>query len=819
MARNRERLPAGGLRTATILVFIYLFSVGVHYSLLYSVTAAPYVGSDELQYSITGENLRSGNGYMFRGAFYATAPPVFPLFVALGHSLSENHRQGVFILSVFTVCSLLFPVFLICRHLDFSGSTPYLTALAASFLPQTFYAGMYMSEVVQLPLFFLAFWGTLLWFRNPRILPSLLLGILFGVMMLNRVGTVTFLISVCAVAAILSIRQNRDGIAKQRYGLPLAIIVVTCAAFQVWWWIYKVQHGATAMGMYGSAPERWKKLTLELFISYMGDSLLAPGLITVAPFIAGCYWIWKRNAPAGLLLAMTSCLLVIATTLVDGSETGFIRERYHVYAFPLMMIAAVQGQRLCDSVTPRWIGRFLIFALPLAALFSMSMWDFAVPPLFENSWAHIVGGSWDGAFDRKLLLSRSIILIGVAGIILCWTWSRRTFVLPLYLLLFNLFGLAKVAHGLSLVTTDRAEQASVIASLFPSPLKNMQRVLVAGSPPWFESRVIPTNPRFSSANQQSLIDYTVWWVEMLKLLDVRTCSTPTCVLEPDAKDAFLLSSIEFPNLKLTGRRRNYFLYDLRGSKPVLPIRRPLEISANRFQTTELSERLLKGEIAGTGTHKRGLLVSGPNLVLPAGSYQLNLDADVPRNERLYVDVLSSGVSSTVMLAPLGKAPSLKFSVPKQGPVEFRLSGTDRADFVLRGSTIQPLSAPWLLSQTRYSWEIPASRFGSLIGKRLGEGQIAGSDDGTSGYLIFGPYMKFPPGTYEVTYHLSGPSGISFITDVMTDKILTTQTGNFDIRKPFKVRFTHNGAGDVQFRLVTANSAAWNFRGVTLKSLD
>src|SRR5690348_5708023 len=88
------------LNTPALLIVLYIITVLLHGWLLYGVRVAPYIAHDEVQYCMIGENIRAGHGFTMRGTFATTAPPLFPLFVALGHSLLPNARLGLFFISV-----------------------------------------------------------------------------------------------------------------------------------------------------------------------------------------------------------------------------------------------------------------------------------------------------------------------------------------------------------------------------------------------------------------------------------------------------------------------------------------------------------------------------------------------------------------------------------------------------------------------------------------------------------------------------------------------------------------------------------------------
>jgi hypothetical protein len=134
------------LGTPGLLLILYVFAVVMHGWLLYGVWVAPYIAHDEVQYCLIGENIRAGHGFTMRGAFASTAPPLFPLFVAFGHSLLPNARLGLYLLSVLAICTMIFPLFLIGRDLGLTRALAAGAALAATFLPATFYAGICRSS-------------------------------------------------------------------------------------------------------------------------------------------------------------------------------------------------------------------------------------------------------------------------------------------------------------------------------------------------------------------------------------------------------------------------------------------------------------------------------------------------------------------------------------------------------------------------------------------------------------------------------------------------------------------------------------------------
>src|ERR1700733_13327662 len=91
-------IPAAHRRVpCVVLVLLYLASTAVHLYLLRGAFRFPHISSDEVQFAMTGENIRLGRGYTLRGTFNSTLPPAFPLFVALAHSDAPDPRAGLFV--------------------------------------------------------------------------------------------------------------------------------------------------------------------------------------------------------------------------------------------------------------------------------------------------------------------------------------------------------------------------------------------------------------------------------------------------------------------------------------------------------------------------------------------------------------------------------------------------------------------------------------------------------------------------------------------------------------------------------------------------
>jgi hypothetical protein len=81
------------LRTAkagALLTLIYICCVLVHIWILWEPSLFPHISSDEVQYSAVGESLRNGRGYTAHGGFHSSIPPLYPVLIALAHSVGQR---------------------------------------------------------------------------------------------------------------------------------------------------------------------------------------------------------------------------------------------------------------------------------------------------------------------------------------------------------------------------------------------------------------------------------------------------------------------------------------------------------------------------------------------------------------------------------------------------------------------------------------------------------------------------------------------------------------------------------------------------------
>ena len=513
-------------------------------------------------------------------------------------------------------------------------------------------------------------------------------------------------------------------------------------------------------------------------------------------------------------------VLVCSTALSDGSQTGFLRERLFIYCFPLILMVAILGAGEYFKSRHFWIASVGLAALPLLCLFGVLLYDFHVPALVEVSWAHVLGTfsvSKASDFDRTLLLSNGMLLIGLTSVVLIVCRKVFAGVLLGYLLLFNVYALARVGHDISKVTAQISEQTSSLLNLIPPGTPPLQKIVIAGPPPPWDNRSVPVVPRFVEASAAELPDGAIWYLEIMKLLDVRMCAAPYCVFNPDFAGAYMISTVHFPNLDLVKSNQPFNLYRI----PSPPAGRWVEgestyIGADKFLNSALTTKTPAGGVAGRGVDQEGVLVFGPYWKLNRGVYEVMPVLDPPTTERLIVEVVQDLKVVEVEDAPSNQVSPMLFVADPAQAVEFRISGLSRKDFVFKGVELRPVSADWKLAAVEYIMDFPARQFLTKVGSWMQDGSLRST--GNAGFLCYGPYAKLPAGKYRIKFNFrSSNHGIVHGDVVAGASVLAVAEA---AANAFPVLdFAYDGTGVLEFRVVTTNDAIVTFDGAEVTQID
>lgn len=197
----------------------------------------------------------------------------------------------------------------------------------------------------------------------------------------------------------------------------------------------------------------------------------------------------------------------------------------------------------------------------------------------------------------------------------------------------------------------------------------------------------------------------------------------------------------------------------------------------QFATGDAGKRHGDGIVAAAG--KPGYVVFGPYLDLDPGTYRLDLTfRHAPDNAlkeanaavlEIFADPYYFSVQTIALTNGEQTAVSATFNITRQHlglfdsfRIEFRLRTRGRRSFTLTGATIREL--PGSAEEPAYDL-LPLLVLGPAAARdkpatsiRDSEYQLASSSgvnalSGTSGFVVFGPYITLPPGSYEAVVRL------------------------------------------------------------------
>jgi len=695
----RSEVTAGlpgqsGARAWTVVIIFYAVSIVGHLILLRDAIRFPNLSSDEVQYAMTGENLRLGHGFELRGQFNSSLPPAYPAFIALARSTGPDPRVSLFVISTLIMCSAIFPIFLLARRIGLDANTSAILALAASFLPHTFYAASYMTEVLQYPAYLIVFYYALRWMDERRWMLDITVGFGLGVLLLIKVqGSqffAGFVIAVIAIAAYEWIGRRVSPVAILFHAsVTISIALVT----QGTWWLYKIlyAHG-TALGMYGSvlAEQGLPHWSLFLAVAYLADFLLVPGL--VAPVLL-FYWIrFSESRPVAIFVVSVFAVQVVATSTLEGGFTGWLRERLFFYAIPLIALLSARGVMFLRAhLTTSASWAFLLTPLGLIGL--LLLYPFQVTSVIEVPWANALGSGDVLPFSRvRLAVSAALLVLLVGATLLKCRPSRAPFTFAVFVALFNVgaFVTSSIAIGRWAKQNSQA-LAPTMEWLSRNHVLAGSRLLIAGRHAFFEnpsSRATPQDGYFLDWNWRSgLTEALEWQLEALGLFDVRMIPSAAALRSEARPGDYFLTTAAVAGLDLTSYQYPFRLYRISTKLAEEPtLQYWTRIPADRFQT-KTGRHDQTGRIVGSGSGEVGYLVYGPGLEFSTGKYEARFEYEAG-TETVFIDVAdqTGKIYGSQNVAP-GALARISFALPIPTALQFRIVGRSTQFFHFDGVTL------------------------------------------------------------------------------------------------------------------------------------
>jgi hypothetical protein len=683
----RSRLRA--VPTPAILVAVYFLSSAAHLFLLRNAFRFPNISSDEVQFAMTGENVRLGHGYDLRGQFNSTVPPVFPLFIALAHSTGPDPRAAMFVFSCFLMCSVVFPVYVLGKLIGLQSGDAVILAGVASLLPHTFYAATYMSEIVQYPAFLAVFCLAIRWLGDRNWMWDVAMGCGMGFLLLAKVQGSQFVgaFLIAGVIVALGPRRWRAG-SSDRFAAHLGGVLIITAAMEGAWNFYKSAHSGTALGHYGRilAEQGLPFWTPKLTLAYAADFLLAPGLITAVLLF---YWIrYNGNRPRTVFVLALFSVQLIAVSTLDGGLTGWLRERLFMYALPITAVLAAKGLTYFKQ-RQTLLTQCALFVVPAMLIGAVLVYPFTVSSVIEVPWANALG-SLAGLlpFSRACLSVASVVLTAVAAFVLVRSSRKTTLLFGGYLMLFYGVGFASSSAALGRWTASGLASVSPIMSwLAANHVRSGDRILIAGRHAFFEDptfRAAPVDNKFLDWTWRNGLGEDVeWQIETIGRFDVRMIPITNAIPTEARPNDFVLTVAQLDGLGVPSSHDFLQLYRVPRISAQAPAPKYLiHIAASRFE----AEKALRAPGGKTTTS----LSYAPPLGLSEGTYQVRFDAAASTSDPLTVEVTGTEGKVLVRKTAYSAQTSGSFS-HYTGPVRFHVYGDSASTSRFEGLDVEWLS--------------------------------------------------------------------------------------------------------------------------------
>jgi hypothetical protein len=663
-SKPSPRKPAVGQQIAPIwmwLVLIYVVAVFVHFACLKPQSAFPLLATDEAQYISVGENLRLGHGFTTRGEFHAAMPPLYPLFIAFAHSWGSSPRISALWFSCFAICLAVFPAYALARRVGLNQPISYLLAAAAVFLPSTMWAGMYMAETLNYPLFLTSFYVLALWVEEPTAQRDWIAAGLLSAMLLTKVATWSLVAAVLITVIVLSI-MRRGG---EQLWLHTLRIFGAIIATQLAWQGFKYAHQAAGLGAYGHVLGDFglPYLSATLLGVYFGDFLLAPGLLVAVPLFLWFREYGRKRFALAVLLAATLVCQIGVHGFLEAGLTGGLRERLFCYSLPIMAIFAVKGVQ-SGSVTSKTM-KALFVATPLVLLWLVSRYPFPFNPAVDVPWASLLGSfAWISvdSFTKFhfMVVTALVIAVGGTGLaLLPARWIQPS--LAAFILIFYSSAFASSTKEMAQLSARGIN--AVDAAVHWLSLEHVNpddRLIICGRMAYYEERhrSAALDPFFVDWQERfGFNDIWLFQLEAFGRYDVRIAQTPGQIRELARPGDRVLSTTRLTDLDLTSYQYPLYLYT---------VRKPLAADPQPLYMVDLIPEYWHQDLLG------------PPINLPRGNYRASVSMKPDPHAQFSVDVVRVDDNAVIAhrLVDAGSTVStFDFPAPGDARVQFHLSGT------------------------------------------------------------------------------------------------------------------------------------------------
>jgi hypothetical protein len=657
------------------LVLIYFVAVFVHFICLKPQSVFPLMATDEAQYISVSENLRLGHGFTTRGEFHAAMPPLYPLFIAFAHSWGSSPRISALWFSCFVICLAVFPAYALARRVGLNQPISCLLAAAAVLLSNTVWAGMYMAETLNYPLFLAAFYALALWVEEPTVPRDWIAAGLLSAMLLTKVAAWSLAAAVLITVIVLSImRRGQD-----RLWLHTVRIFAAIIATQLAWQAFKYAHQAAGFGSYGHALGDFglPHLSATLLSVYFSDFLLAPGLFVAVPLFLWFREYGRKRFPLAVLLAATLLCQIGIHGFLEAGLTGELRERLFCYSLPIVAIFAAKGMQSW-GVTSKTM-KVLFVATPLALLWLVSRYPFPFNPAVDVPWVSLLGSfAWISVdsftkFHFIVVASIVIVLAGIALAVLPHRWIQAS--LAAFILIFYSSAFASSTKEMAQLSARGINEVDAASHWLSSQHVNPDdRIIICGRLAYYEERhrSAALDPFFVDWQERfGFNDIWLFQLEAFGRYDVRMAQTPDQIRELARPGDRVLSTTRLTELDLTGYSYPIYLYT---------VRRPLAADPQPLYMVDLIPEYWHQDLLG------------PPINLPRGNYKATVSMRPDAHAQFSVGVVRANDNAVVTHRKLDDAATttaFDFPAPGDARVQFHLSGTGERS-LFQGLTLEYL---------------------------------------------------------------------------------------------------------------------------------
>ncbi|MCX6546020.1 MAG: hypothetical protein NTV05_16615 [Acidobacteria bacterium] len=672
------------------LTLIYVVSVAVHFLRLRAQAKFPLLATDEVQYIGLGDSIRLGAGFTTRGEVHTALPPLYPLFVAFAHSVGSNARISALFFSCAFISLVVFPAYRLGRLIGLDRLSVYLMAAAAAFLPHTLFAGMYMAETVNYPLFMTAFVAFALWVEQPTWRRAMLGGTCLSLMLLTKLASLSFAVAVLVTVIVVTATLLRRKQTPPRFAWQIVSMCGLVIATQALWQAYKYTSQSAGLGMYGRTLGDYglPHLTASVFGLYLADLLLAPGLLVAIPLLLWFTQCGRTRFPLAVLLAATIGAQITIHGILLGGLTGELDERLFFYSFPLIAMFAVKGT---DSLKGSWMStRALFILVPLLLLIPIYR-AAHYNPVVAVPWVSAVGSfAWVSvdSFSPRHLITGAVGLVLVAGALILLTPRFRVqrVAAVLVFAFFSLTFVSSAREMFALAGSAGYPVSRITSFLSRSNVNANARLIVCANMAYYQEQhlVTPLDQFFINWHRRfDLSDLFVLQIEALGHYDVRIARYPEQIRTWMRPGDHLLSATRMTDLQLVSYQYPYYLYRLTET---------LHADPKPIYVIDITEELSYLWPLGLPPAQQVYQMLGQPVNLLAGHYRATFFVR-PDPSRPFFAEVERTVGKLVLARRQGSASGVTtfdFATPGDSPLQFRLSGPGMLGAVFKAASVEYL---------------------------------------------------------------------------------------------------------------------------------